>query len=123
MKSILLLQEDFVEFYCDEFAILCIDNLNKVLESKASFILLGVLEKGGRDHLVQTIMKANGLNLDKCIAGKHFYKLFETAKQNQVNSNGNSNDKKDKKKKNWFIDTFIYLIVYIVIFQVDKSLG
>ncbi len=44
-------------------------------------------------------MKTNGLNLDKCVAGKHFLKLFETVKPAQNTSNGHSNNKNDKKKK------------------------
>jgi hypothetical protein len=49
--------------------------LKIVVESKASFVLLGILEKGGRDHLVHEIIKT-GVNFDNCIAGKHFMKLI-----------------------------------------------
>jgi len=37
--------------------------------------LLGILEKGGRDHLVKEIVKT-GVKFDKCIAGQHFLKLI-----------------------------------------------
>jgi hypothetical protein len=52
LKNILLLNEDFIDFYCDEFGKLFIKNLAKVLNSKASFVLLGLIEKGGRDYLI-----------------------------------------------------------------------
>lgn len=37
--------------------------------------MLGILEKGGRDHLVKEIVKS-GVKFDKCIAGQHFVKLI-----------------------------------------------
>jgi hypothetical protein len=77
LKSLLLIQQPFVDFYCDEFARLFIKHLKTVLESRASFILLGILEKGGRDHLIKEIVKS-GVGFDKCIAGQHFMKLINS---------------------------------------------
>lgn len=77
LKLLLLIQQDYVEFYCEEIAKLFIKHLKVVLESKASFILLGILEKGGRDNLVKEISKS-GVKFDKCIAGQHFVKLIDS---------------------------------------------
>jgi hypothetical protein len=51
---------------------------------------LGILEKGGRDHLVREIVKT-GAKFDKCIAGQHFVKLID-------NLMGESKAKDGKKK-------------------------
>ncbi len=91
LKSLLLIQADFVEFYCEEIAKLFIKHISVVLESKASFILLGILEKGGRDHLVKEIAKT-GVKFEKCIAGQHFVKLID-------NTVGHQNKAKEGKKK------------------------
>ena len=91
LKLLLLIQADFVEFYCEEIAKLFIKHINVVIESKASFILLGILEKGGRDHLVKEIAKS-GVKFDKCIAGQHFVKLIESVV-------GQQSKPKDGKKK------------------------
>lgn len=53
LKQILLLPDDVVDFYCDEFAKLATKSLKSFLETKASFVLLGLIEKGGRDNLLQ----------------------------------------------------------------------
>lgn len=74
-----------------------IDNLQKVLDSKASFILLSILEKGGRDHLITVVYKVNA-KFDKCIAAKYFEKLFENVKGETSKSVDKGN-----KKKNWNI--------------------
>ncbi len=69
------------------------------MESRASFILLGILEKGGRDHLVKEIVKS-GVGFDKCIAGQHFLKLINgsTGKEFQQQPHG---QKKFDNKKKW----------------------
>jgi hypothetical protein len=76
LKSLLCIQEDFVEFYCEELAKLFLKHIKTVIESRASFVLLAILEKGGRDHLLKEIIKS-GVKFDKCIAGKHFVKLID----------------------------------------------
>ena len=70
---------------------LFIKHIKTVLESRASFILLGLLEKGGRDHLIREIVKS-GAKFDKCIAGQHFVKLIDSL-------GGQSKPNKDSKKK------------------------
>jgi hypothetical protein len=49
----LLLPNEVVDYFCDEFGKLATRNLKEFLESKASFVLLGLIEKGGRDYLLQ----------------------------------------------------------------------
>jgi len=43
IKNILLLTDEIVDFYCDEFGKLAIQNLSAFLNSKASFVLLGLI--------------------------------------------------------------------------------
>lgn len=52
-----------------------ISNLQKFLSSKASFILLALIEKGGRDHLISEVKRSN-VKLDKIVAGEHYAKLL-----------------------------------------------
>ncbi len=67
--------------------------------------MLGILEKGGRDHLMQSIVKS-GANFEKCIAGKHFMKLFEGISKTLVPAKTSNNDKnqgkQNKKEIEWF---------------------
>ena len=55
---------------------LFLKHIKTVIESRASFVLLAILEKGGSDHLLKETVKS-GVKLDKCIAGKHFVKLID----------------------------------------------
>jgi len=61
IKGILNIQDDFIDFYCDEISKSLIKNANVVLKTKASFVLLSIIEKGGRDHLLKEIKKM-GIN-------------------------------------------------------------
>lgn len=107
LKSLLLIQQPFIDFYCDEFAKLFIKHLKTVLESRASFILLGILEKGGRDHLVKEIVKS-GVGFDKCIAGQHFLKLINGSTGKEFQQQQPHGQKKYDGKKKW---DFLSLIV------------
>jgi hypothetical protein len=55
--------------------------LNKVLTSKASFVLLGLIEKGGRDYII-TEIKKSGIKLEKVVAGEHYMKVISGVKNN-----------------------------------------
>lgn len=76
--------------------------MKTVLESKASFILLGILEKGGRDNLVKEIVKS-GVNFDKCIAGQHFLKLISSVEGTPAPQNYQKNQKQQQQngKRKW----------------------
>jgi len=46
------------------------------LETKASFVLLGLIEKGGRDNLLQEV-KRNRKLLESAVAGQHYLNLLQ----------------------------------------------
>ena len=52
IKGILWLSDEVVDFYCDEFSKLMVKKMDQFLSTKAAFILLGLVEKGGRDYLL-----------------------------------------------------------------------
>lgn len=68
LKQILLLTDDVVDYFCDEFGKLALKNIKAFLFCKASFILLGLIEKGGRDYLLKEV-KRNHQLLSKAVAG------------------------------------------------------
>ena len=72
IKNILLLQQSFMDSYCDKFTKILTKDLPTVLNSKASFVLSVLVEKGGRDWVLTEIKKSR-VNLDNAKAGK-FYK-------------------------------------------------
>jgi hypothetical protein len=43
-----LVSDETVDYFCDEFGKLATRNLKDFLNTKASFVLLGLIEKGGR---------------------------------------------------------------------------
>jgi hypothetical protein len=76
LKQILLLADETVDYFCDEFGKLASRNLKSFLETKASFVLLGLIEKGGRDYLLQEVKRHRKL-LDKAVAGEHYLRLLQ----------------------------------------------
>jgi len=52
IKGILWLQDGVVDYYCDEFGKLIIKHIDSFLSTRAGFVLLGLIEKGGRDYLL-----------------------------------------------------------------------
>ena len=52
IKNILLMQEPYIDKFCDKFCESFNKNLEKVLKSKASFVLSVLVEKGGRDWIL-----------------------------------------------------------------------
>ena len=52
IKGILWLQDEVVDYFCDEFAKLIVKNIEQFLATRAGFVLLGLVEKGGRDYLL-----------------------------------------------------------------------
>ena len=75
IKSILILNESSVDFYCDEFSKLAIKHLNEFLFNKSSFVLLGLIEKGGREYLLDEIKKSR-IKLNEVVAGNHYITLL-----------------------------------------------
>jgi uncharacterized protein len=43
IKNILILPDSVVDYYCDEFAKLAVSNIADFLNTKASYILLGLI--------------------------------------------------------------------------------
>lgn len=52
IKGILWLQDEVVDYYCDEFGKLVVKHIDSFLSTRAGFVLLGLIEKGGRDYLL-----------------------------------------------------------------------
>jgi hypothetical protein len=52
IKGILWLSDESIDFYCDEFSKLMVKKMDKFLSTRAGFVLLGLIEKGGRDYLL-----------------------------------------------------------------------
>ena len=52
IKGILWLTDEVVDYFCDEFSKLMVKKIDQFLLSKAAFVLLGLVEKGGRDYLL-----------------------------------------------------------------------
>jgi hypothetical protein len=53
-------------------------NLQSFLETKASFVLLGLIEKGGRDYLLQEVKKNRKLlQSGAVVAGQHYLNLLK----------------------------------------------
>jgi len=52
IKGILWLSDEVVDYYCDEFSKLMVKKMDQFLSTKAAFVLLGLVEKGGRDYLL-----------------------------------------------------------------------
>lgn len=78
LKQILLLPDEVVDYFCDEFGKLATRNLQSFLETKASFVLLGLIEKGGRDYLLQEVKKNRKLlQSGAVVAGQHYLNLLK----------------------------------------------
>lgn len=75
IKGILWLSDQVVDYYCDEFAKLIVKNMEQFLTSRAGFVLLGLVEKGGRDYLLSEVGK-NKSKLRNSPVGKHFSVLL-----------------------------------------------
>mgnify|MGYP000978887694 FL=1 len=80
IKGILWLQDEVVDYYCDEFAKLAVKNIDQFLCSRASFVLLGLVEKGGRDYLLNEVRK-NKSKLGTSPVGKFLQPLLSGKKQ------------------------------------------
>lgn len=72
LKSILAMNQPFVDKYCDKFTEIFTNNMAAVLNSRATFILSALVEKGGREWLLKEV-KNSGVDLNKALAG-NFYK-------------------------------------------------
>lgn len=75
IKGILWLTDEVVDFFCDEFAKLIVKNMEHFLASRAAFVLLGLVEKGGRDYLLSEVNKHKSKLKDSPV-GKHFLTLL-----------------------------------------------
>lgn len=75
IKGILWLTDEVVDFFCDEFAKLIAKNMEPFLTSRAGFVLLGLVEKGGRDYLLSEVGKHKSKLKDSPV-GKHFLTLL-----------------------------------------------
>jgi hypothetical protein len=75
IKGILWLSDEVVDFYCDEFAKLMVKRIDSFVATKAGFVLLGLIEKGGRDYLLAEVKKQRG-KLKGAPVGKHFMTLL-----------------------------------------------
>lgn len=75
IKGILWLPDEVVDYYCDEFAKVIMKNMEQFLFTKAGFVLLGLIEKGGRDYLLAEVGKHKSKLRDSPV-GKHFLTLF-----------------------------------------------
>lgn len=78
LKNILILPDEAVDYFCDEFAKLAVQNIQQFLTTKASYILLGLIEKGGREHLLKEV-KRSRVKLADAVAG-HLYTNLINAK-------------------------------------------
>lgn len=75
IKNILGIQEAYIDPYCDKFVELMNKNLELVLKSKVSFVLTVLIEKGGRDWLLEEI-KALKINMKEVVAGRFYEELM-----------------------------------------------
>ena len=71
----LLLPYDWMDYYCGEVAQLASLNMASFLRSKASFLVLALIEKGGRDDLLREV-KRSRVPLESVVGGEHYKALL-----------------------------------------------
>lgn len=75
LKNILLLSYDWIDYYCGEVAQLASLNMPSFLRSKASFVVLALIEKGGRDDLLREVRRSK-VPLEEAVGGEHYRALL-----------------------------------------------
>lgn len=80
IKGILWLSEDGIDYFCDQFSKIMVKKMDKFLSTRAGFVLLGLIEKGGRDYLLTEASKHKAILKDS-IVGKHIMNLLKDKKK------------------------------------------